>query len=130
MLNFAVNGAHFRDVGDLLKTACASKVSASGVKLRWMILYSSLRPFSQSSVDAMKRMECDYETRTVESLPEWNTTDQPPYTDYKVVSVGLSIEDLRRALAIYVSDEFILYFATSGNDSVLPAVPIADCRKR
>lgn len=51
-------------------------------------------------------MECDHEIRTVEALSEWNTSNQLPYIDYKVIAIELSIGDLRQALNVYVSSIF------------------------
>lgn len=54
-------------------------------------------------VAAMKRMECDYEVRTIESLPLWDSSYQLPYIDYKLITVGFSMGEMRQALNIYVS---------------------------
>lgn len=98
-----VHGAKFRNVGDLLRVACTSEPSSSGSRFRWMILLSSVMHFPPAIVDALKEMECDYEIRSIESLPRWNTSDQLPHVDYKVIAIGLSMTDLRKGLNIYVS---------------------------
>lgn len=98
-----VYGVKFRSIGDLLRVACSSKFSSSGSIFQWMVLLSSTTHIPKAMIDAVKHMECDYETRTIESLPLWNTSETLNSLDYKVIAIGLSMEDLRRGLAVYVS---------------------------
>ena len=102
LLDWSAQGSRFQNVGDLLNVACSSRFSSSGSSLRWMILFSSKKPLPQAIIAAVKCMECDYETRTIESLPQWNASGLLPHIDYKVIAVDLSIGDLRRGLEVHV----------------------------
>lgn len=103
MADVLVPSAQFRDVADLLRAACSSKFSASGAPLRWMILLDSFGHLPQFMITALRDVECNYEFRTIASLSEWDTTNELPYMDYKVIAIGLSMDDLRQVLDGYVS---------------------------
>ena len=53
--------------------------------------------------DAMKRMDRDYEIRTMKSLPERDASRQLPYLDYKTIAIGPSMGEFGQALDIHVS---------------------------
>lgn len=99
-----VNGARFRDVGDLLNYACTSKRSFADSFFHWMILLSSNTQLPHAMAVAVKTMNCSYEVRTIESLQGWNTSELIAAADYKVIAIGIPFEDLRRSLNVHVSN--------------------------
>ena len=98
---FATQSKAFDHIGQLFNSVCNSRSPADS-HFRWMLLHRD-GALPSIFVRTLQLSECVFESRSLDSLPNWNITSILTSVEYKVIAVNLTTNDLREALSFYVS---------------------------
>lgn len=98
---FAAPTTMFDHFGQVFDAVCSGR-SSSDSHFRWMLLHND-EALPNIFVRTLQLSRCVFESRSLNSFPEWDTSSILTSVEYKIIAVNLTANELREALSFYVS---------------------------